>query len=86
MAEPDDIAVPLHTSLTTPILLAGTPRAFAILNVTLCAAIGLGLRQLWLALPVGLLAHGIAVWLTRQDGWWLDVLKRHLHEKPFYEA
>lgn len=86
MAYPHDVAVPLHTSLTTPILLAGTPRAFAILNVTLCAAIGLGLRQLWLALPVGLFAHGIAVWLTRQDAWWLDVLKRHLHEKPFYEA
>ena len=65
MSDPHDVAVPLHTSLTTPILLAGTPRAFAILNVTLCAAIGLGLRQLWLALPVGLLAHGIAVWLTK---------------------
>jgi type IV secretion system protein VirB3 len=86
MTEEDDIAVPLHTSLTTPILLAGTPRAFAILNATLCAVVGLGLRQIWLALPVGLLAHSIAVWLTRQDPWWMDVLKRHLREKGFYEA
>ena len=86
MSEDDDIAVPLHTSLTTPILLAGTPRAFAILNATLCAVVGLGLQQIWLALPVGLLAHSIAVWLTRQDPWWMDVLKRHLREKGFYEA
>ena len=86
MTDHDDNAVPLHSSLTTPILLAGTPRAFAILNMTLCAVVGLGLRQLWLALPVGLLAQSIAVWLTRQDAWWLDVLKRHLREKSFYEA
>ena len=39
---------PVHRSLTEPILLAGAPRAVAILNGTLSAAIGLGLR-LWIA-------------------------------------
>src|SRR4026208_701224 len=39
--------VPLHRALTEPILIAGAPRAFAILNGTLAAAIGLGLRP-WL--------------------------------------
>ena len=86
MSGNDEIAVPLHTSLTIPILLAGTPRSFAILNATLCAVIGLGLGQIWLALPVGLLAHSLAVWLTRQDPWWMDVLKRYLREKAFYQA
>ncbi|MEM8951051.1 MAG: VirB3 family type IV secretion system protein [Pseudomonadota bacterium] len=81
-----DIAVPLHTSLTTPILLGGVPRSFAILNVTICAVIGLGLYQIWLALPVGLMAHSLALWLTQQDPWWMDVLKRHLKEKPFYRG
>ena len=81
-----NIAVPLHTSLTTPILLGGVPRSFAILNATICAVIGLGLYQIWLALPVGLLAHSLALWLTRQDPWWMDVLKRHLKEKPFYRG
>ena len=38
---------PVRRSLTEPILLAGTPRSVAILNGTLAAAIGLGLR-LWL--------------------------------------
>ena len=41
-------AVPVHRALTEPILLGGAPRAVAILNGTLAAALGLGLR-LWLA-------------------------------------
>ena len=40
--------VPVHRALTEPILLGGAPRAVAILNGTLAAALGLGLR-LWVA-------------------------------------
>lgn len=39
--------VPVHRSLTEPILLGGAPRAVAIANGTLASAIALGLR-LWL--------------------------------------
>ncbi|TIV48401.1 MAG: conjugal transfer protein, partial [Mesorhizobium sp.] len=39
--------VPVHRALTEHILLGGAPRAIAILNGTLAAALGLGLR-LWL--------------------------------------
>jgi len=39
---------PMHRALTEPILMGGAPRAVAILNGTLAAALGLGLR-LWLA-------------------------------------
>ena len=57
LAAADDVpgfAVPVHRALTEPILLGGAPRAIAILNGTLAAALGLGLR-LWLA---GLAALG----------------------------
>lgn len=80
------VEAPIHTSLTTPILLAGTPRPFAIFNVMLCAIIGLVLGKVWLALPVLLAAHSLGVWLTRQDPYWLDVFRRHLREKRFYQA
>ena len=43
--------VPVHRALTEPILLGGAPRAVAILNGTLAAALGLGLR-LWIAGPL----------------------------------
>jgi type IV secretion system protein VirB3 len=53
---------PVHRALTEPILLAGAPRAVAILNGTLSAAIGLGLR-LWIA---GLVLWAIVLALARR--------------------
>ncbi len=59
--------VPMHRSLTEPVLIAGAPRSFAILNGTLSAAVGLGLR-LWIAgLVLWLVGHTVAVWVTRQS-------------------
>ena len=73
--------VPLHRSLTEPILLAGAPRSLAILNGTLAAAIGLGLR-LWIAgLLIWLAGHAVAVWVTRKDPEFLTVLSRHARHK-----
>ena len=73
--------VPLHRSLTEPILIAGAPRSFAILNGTLSAAIGLGLR-LWIAgVLIWLVGHAIAVWVTRKDPAFLTVLSRHARHK-----
>ena len=73
--------VVLHRSLTEPVLLAGAPRSFAILNGTLAASVGLGLR-LWLAgLMIWLIGHGVAVWVTRKDPAFLTVLSRHVRHK-----
>jgi type IV secretion system protein VirB3 len=73
--------VVLHRSLTEPILLAGAPRSFAILNGTLAASIGLGLR-LWIpGLIVWLAGHTFAVWVTRKDPAFLTVLSRHARHK-----
>ena len=67
--------------MTEPILLAGAPRSFAILNGTLAASIGLGLR-LWLAgLLIWFAGHAIAVWVTRKDPAFLTVLSRHTRHK-----
>jgi len=69
---------PVHRSLSEPILLGGAPRAIAILNGTLAAALGLGLR-LWLAgLILWALGHAAAVWAARRDPLFVDVARRHL--------
>lgn len=79
MTEPvGGFVVPLHRALTEPILLGGAPRAIAILNGTLAAAISLGLR-LWVAgLLIWLVGHGLAVWATKRDPLFVDVVRRHL--------
>ena len=70
--------VPLHRALTEPILLGGAPRAVAILNGTLAAALGLGLR-LWLAgLLLGVVGQATAVWAAKRDPQFVDVVRRHL--------
>jgi type IV secretion system protein VirB3 len=69
---------PVHRALTEPILLAGAPRAIAILNGTLSAAIGLGLR-LWIAgLVFWAIGHLAAVWAAKRDPDFLEVARRHV--------
>jgi type IV secretory pathway TrbD component len=69
---------PVHRALTEPILLAGAPRAIAILNGTLSAVIGLGLR-LWIAgLVLWLIGHMAAVWAAKRDPDFVDVVRRHV--------
>ena len=83
---PDDFTAPLHRALTEPILLAGAPRALAIVNGTLAAALGLGLR-LWLAgLAVWLVGHGLAVWAARRDPDFVEVARRHLRMPSYLDA
>ena len=81
MDRSDDIpgfTVPVHRALTEPILLGGAPRAVAILNGTLAAVLGLGLR-LWLAgLVLWAVGHGAAAWAAKRDPLFVDVVRRHL--------
>ena len=69
---------PVHRSLTEPILLGGAPRAVAILNGTLAAAIGLGLRLWIVGAAIWLICHLAAVWATKRDAAFVDVVRRHL--------
>jgi type IV secretion system protein TrbD len=63
------------------VLLAGAPRSFTILNGTLAAAIGRGLR-LWIAgVLIWVVGHAVAVWVTRKDPEFLTVLSRHARHK-----
>ena len=70
--------VAVHRSLTEPILLGGAPRSIAILNGTLAAALGLGLR-LWIAgLGFWIVAQLAAVWAAKRDPQFVEVVRRHL--------
>lgn len=77
---------PVHRALYEPILLAGAPRGLAILNGTLAAAVGLGLRA-WLAgLLLFAVGHLAGAWAARGDPQVLEVVRRHLRLPARLEA
>jgi type IV secretion system protein TrbD len=77
---------PLHRALVERILLAGVPRAIAILIGTLSAAIGLGLQQ-WLAgLVLWAVAHSAAVFAAKHDPDFAAVLIRHIRTQGYWSC
>ena len=69
---------PVHRALTDPILLGGAPRAVAIVNGTLAAAVGLGLRLWIVGGLIWLIGHVAAVWAAKRDPAFVDTVRRHL--------
>lgn len=79
----DGYEVPLHRSLTEPILMAGAPRAAAIAIGTLAAALALGLR-LWIpGLLLWVLGHSAAVFVARADPDFMAVAARSIRHKEY---
>lgn len=82
----DGFEVPLHRSLTEPILMGGAPRSISIVNGTVAAAVGIGL-QLWLGgLVFWIAGHALAVWGAKADPQFVEVFSRHLKHRAFLEA
>ena len=75
--------IKVHNSLVIPLLIAGAPRKFAILNGTICAAMVLGLHAIY-TLPLFVITHLIAVFLAKRDPNFFDVLLRHIKQKKYY--
>jgi len=71
-------SVSVHRALTEHILLGGAPRSIAILNGTLAAALGLGLRLWLVGLGLWAIGHFTAVWAAKRDPQFVDVVRRHL--------
>ncbi len=74
---------PMNRSLAEPILLGGAPRAIAIVNGTLAAALGLGLQQWIVGLALWAAGHTLAVFAAKRDPDFAPVLARHLRQRGF---
>jgi type IV secretory pathway TrbD component len=79
----EGFSVPVHRSLTQPILIGGAPREFSILNGTVGAALLFGLHS-YLGVPVCIVLHLVAVALAKQDPSFLDTFRRHINHKAYY--
>ncbi len=81
----DGFEVPLHRSLTESIFMGGAPRAVAIVNGTLAAAVGIGLRLWLVGIALGVVGHVLAVWGAKADPQFMEVFARHVKHKVFLE-
>lgn len=79
-SESPGLEVPLHRSLTQPILLVGLPRRLALLLWTTIGAFALGLHQLWVA-PIGLILHGLFAAMAKRDPHFFDVIIRAVGQR-----
>lgn len=84
--ETPGFSVPVHRALTEPILLGGAPRAIAILNGTLAAALGLGLRLWLVGIALWIVGHMGAMWMARRDPQFAEVARQHLRLPPWFDA
>ncbi len=85
-ALPDGFEVPLHRSLTEPMMMGGAPRNVAISVGTLAAAVGIGL-QLWVpGAVIWLIGHTLAVWAARVEPQFPQVFARHIKHRGYSEA
>ena len=76
----------MHRALAEPILLGGAPRAIAIVNGTVAAALGLGLQQ-WIAgLLLWAFGHTLAVFAAKRDPDFASVLARHLRQRGYLKC
>ena len=85
-SEVEGFEIGFHSSLSEPVTIAGVPRMIAVLNGTLTAVLALGLQVPWLGIPLGLAVHAGAYWLNKRDQYFFDALKRHIRQKPYWDA
>ena len=78
--------IAFHSSLSEPITIAGVPRMIAVLNGTLTAVLALGLQTPLIGIPLGLAVHAGCYWLNKRDPYFFDALKRHLRQRPYWDA
>jgi type IV secretory pathway TrbD component len=75
MSLEDGFEVPVHRSLTQPMMVAGLPRNLGILLWTTTAAFALGLHQLWV-LPIAVALHAGLAAAAKRDPHFFDVFLR----------
>lgn len=80
---PEGFTIPVHRSLTEPILMGGAPRSASIMNGTIAAAIGLGLHQWHLGIIYWLVSHSFCVFAAKRDHQFIEVLIRHVRHQGY---
>lgn len=82
---PEHFTSPIYHALTEPLLLAGVPRNFFILNACLTFALVAYLHWWWY-LPIGIGGYAAVKMITKYDPQWFGIILRALRYRDYYEA
>ena len=77
--------IPIHRSLTQPIMIGGVPREIAILNGTITAALVLGMHSL-AGLPLGVAIHTVSIALSKRDPQFFATFRRQIRQRHYYSV
>ncbi len=87
MAQNEDTAegfeIPFYVALTQRVLIAGVPRGFFYIISTVCLALSLPLQAPLVGVPLWFLLYLPAMYLTKQDPYFLSVIIRSIKHSIF---
>lgn len=82
--ESEGFEVPIHKAFVQPLLLGGAPRDFALLNGTMTAWFLLAIHSFF-GVFLGVALQALAARMAKDDPEFLDVFRRALKIKRYYE-
>jgi type IV secretion system protein VirB3 len=83
---PEGFRIELHTQVSAPVTIGGVPRQWAIMIGTAVLVVSLGLKMPLLGIPMGIALWGICYAITKDDPYFFEVAKRHLHHPSHLEG
>lgn len=75
--------IPFYVALTQRVLIAGIPRTYFYIIGTLCLALSLPMQAPFVGIPLWVLLYVPAVYLTKNDPYFLSVMIRSIKHSVF---
>lgn len=82
---PEGYYVPLHRSLTEPVLIAGVPRDFFFMNWSAGIAITISFT-IYPFLIITFILHALMIYVTKKDPQYFGALRRHINDKKYFDV
>jgi type IV secretory pathway TrbD component len=83
---PEGYRVELHTQVSAPVTIGGVPRQWAIMIGTAVLVVSLGLKMPFIGVPMGMALWAVCYAITKDDPYFFEAARRHLHHPSHLEG
>jgi type IV secretion system protein VirB3 len=83
---PPGYRIELHAYVSAPVTMGGVPRGLAIAIGVFTLIVSMGLRMPYIGIPAGMAIWVVAYKITKDDPYFVQVLRRHLYHPPYFEG